>query len=74
MPTLNAEERRNRALPAKWDGVSAFKIKQVAEIFDTHEWTIYEAIKRKEIPAVAIGKALRVPRLVVEMMLAGEQV
>jgi excisionase family DNA binding protein len=46
----------------------------LAEILDTHQWTVYEAIKRKEIPAVAIGKALRVPRLVLEMMLAGEQV
>jgi excisionase family DNA binding protein len=74
MTTMHSDEKRKKMLSPKWDNHSAFKIKEVAEIFGTADWTIYEAIKRKEIPAVAIGRALRVPRLVVEMMLAGEQV
>ena len=58
-------------LPQKWDGRVVFNVEELAEILRTNTWTIYEAIKRKEISVVRIGRVIRVARPVVEEMLAG---
>jgi excisionase family DNA binding protein len=57
-------------LPQKWDGRAVFNVEELAEILRTNTWTIYEAIKRKEISVVRIGRVIRVARPVVEKMLA----
>jgi excisionase family DNA binding protein len=58
-----------RILPQKWDGKSVFDVPEVAEIFETSPWAIYEAIKKGELRAVRIGRLLKVPRPVLEEML-----
>jgi excisionase family DNA binding protein len=58
-------------LPQKWDGRAVFNVEELAEILRTNPWTIYEAIKRKQISVVRIGRVIRITRPVVEEMLAG---
>jgi excisionase family DNA binding protein len=62
---------RKRVLPEKWDSRSVFNVEELAEILRTNPWTIYEAIKRKDIAVVRIGRVIRITRPVVEEMLAG---
>jgi hypothetical protein len=40
---------RKQLLPQKWNGRAVFNVEELAEILRTNPWTIYEAIKRKEI-------------------------
>jgi excisionase family DNA binding protein len=56
-------------LPKKWDGQAVFNVEELAEILRTNTWTIYEAIKRKEISVVRIGRIIRIARPVIEQML-----
>ena len=60
-----------QVLPQKWDGQAVFNVEELAEILRTNSWTIYEAIKRKDIAVVRIGRVIRITRPVVEEMLAG---
>jgi excisionase family DNA binding protein len=60
---------RRQLLPQKWDGQAVFNVEELAEILRTNTWTIYEAIKRKEISVVRIGRVIRIARPVVEEML-----
>jgi excisionase family DNA binding protein len=62
---------RRQVLPEKWDGRAVFNVEELAEILRTNTWTIYEAIKRKDISVVRIGRVIRITRPVVEQMLAG---
>ena len=57
-------------LPKKWDGKAVFAVTEVAEIFGMNPWVIYDLIKRKEMRAVRIGRLVKIPRHVVEEMLA----
>jgi excisionase family DNA binding protein len=57
-------------LPEKWDSCTVFNVDEIAEILRLDRWTVYEAIKRKEIPVVRIGRAIRIARPVIEKMLA----
>jgi excisionase family DNA binding protein len=57
------------SLPQKWDGRAVFNVEELAEILRTNTWTIYEAIKRKEISVVRIGRVIRIARPVIEEML-----
>jgi excisionase family DNA binding protein len=57
-------------LPKKWDGKAVFDVAEVAEIFEMNTWVIYDLIKRKQMRAVRIGRLVKVPRHVVEEMLA----
>jgi excisionase family DNA binding protein len=57
-------------LPRKWDGKVVFDVAEVAEIFEMNPWVIYDLIKRKEMRAVRIGRLIKIPRHVVEEMLA----
>ena len=43
-------------LPQKWDDRTVFNVEELAEILRTNTWTIYEAIRRKEIPVVRVGE------------------
>jgi excisionase family DNA binding protein len=56
-------------LPQKWDGRAVFNVEELAEILRTNTWTIYEAIRRKEILVVRIGRVIRIARPVIEEML-----
>jgi excisionase family DNA binding protein len=60
-----------QALPRKWNDRSVFDVPEVAEIFETTPWAIYEAIKRGELRVVRIGRLIKIPRHVIEEMLAG---
>jgi len=62
---------RKQVLPQKWDGRAVFNVEELAEILRTNSWTIYEAIKRKDIAVVRIGRVIRITRPVVEGMLTG---
>jgi excisionase family DNA binding protein len=62
---------RKQVLPQKWDGRAVFNVEELAEILRTNSWTIYEAIKRKDIAVVRIGRVIRITRPVIEEMLAG---
>jgi excisionase family DNA binding protein len=66
-----AAPTRRQVLPQKWNDRSVFDVSEVAEIFGTTPWAIYEAIKRKELRVVRIGRLIKIPRPVVEEMLAG---
>jgi excisionase family DNA binding protein len=57
-------------LPKKWDGKAVFDVAEVAEIFEMNPWVIYDLIKRKQMRAVRIGRLVKIPRHVVEEMLA----
>jgi excisionase family DNA binding protein len=46
-----------------------FDVPEVAEIFGTTPWAIYEAIKRGELRVVRIGRLIKIPRPVIEEML-----
>jgi excisionase family DNA binding protein len=61
---------RRQALPEKWDERAVFSVEELAEILRTNPWTIYEAIKRKDISVVRIGRVIRITRPVVENLLA----
>jgi excisionase family DNA binding protein len=57
-------------LPKKWDGKAVFDVAEVAEIFEMNAWVIYDLIKRKQMRAVKIRRLIKIPRHVVEEMLA----
>ena len=68
---MNAAALPHRqVLPRKWSGRSVFDVPEVAEIFETTPWAIYEAIKRGELRVVRIGRLIKIPRHVIEEMLA----
>jgi excisionase family DNA binding protein len=64
------EAPRRSVLPQKWDGKAVFDVAEVAEIFGMNSWVIYDLVKRKEMRAVKIGRLVKIPRHVVEEMLA----
>ena len=57
-------------LPKKWDGRTVFTAAEVAEIFGMNPWVIYDLIKRKKLRAVRIGRLVKIPRHIIEEMLA----
>jgi excisionase family DNA binding protein len=36
--------------------------KQTAELLQTSTWTVYEKVRRHELPALHMGRAVRIPR------------
>lgn len=58
-----------QVLPQKWDDRTVFRVEELAEILRTNPWTIYEAIRRQDIPVVRVGRVIRITRPVVEGML-----
>jgi len=60
-------------LDAKWSDRSTFRAEEVAEILNVSTWNIYEEIKKGKIPAIRVGRCLRVPRVGLEQLLAGTQ-
>jgi len=60
-------------LDAKWNDRSTFRANEVAEILNVSTWHIYEEIKKGKIPAIRVGRCLRVPRVDLEQLLAGAQ-
>jgi len=69
-PDPKMASNRRQVLPQKWDGRVVFNVEELAEILRTNPWTIYEAIKRKDIAAIRIGRVIRITRPVVEKLLA----
>ena len=67
----SAAPNHRQVLPRKWSDRSVFDVPEVAEIFQTTPWAIYEAIKRGELRVVRIGRSIKIPRPVVEDMLTG---
>jgi excisionase family DNA binding protein len=68
---LSGWEKGPRVLAAKWDGRSAFTVEEAGEILGISRWSAYEAAKKKELPVVAIGRRLIVPRHALEKLLLG---
>jgi excisionase family DNA binding protein len=66
----NQEAAGRPILPKKWDGKATFNVAEVAEIFGMNTWVIYDLIKREEMRAVKIGRLVKIPRHVIEEMLA----
>ena len=58
-------------IDAKWDGRTAFKVPEAAEILRMSAWSTYQAIKEKQIPAIRIGRRVLIPRVALEHMLTG---
>jgi excisionase family DNA binding protein len=69
-PDPKMSGNRRQVLPEKWDERAVFSVEELAEILRTNPWTIYEAIKRKDIAVVRIGRVIRITRPVVENLLA----
>lgn len=46
-------------------------VPEVAAALRVSNWTIYERIRRDEIPVVRVGSRLRVPRVWLDKLLAG---
>jgi putative molybdopterin biosynthesis protein len=55
------------------DPVEVFTPDQLAELFSLHRETIYDLIRRRELPAVKVGRRWRVRREDVEALLAGAE-
>jgi hypothetical protein len=70
-PAPETPGSRKQVLPEKWDDRAVFNVEELAEILLTNPWTIYEAIKGKQISVVRIGRVIRITRPVIEEMLAG---
>ena len=49
-----------------------YTVEQAAELLGIGRNTAYEAVRRREIPTIKIGRRLLVPRAALERMLAGE--
>jgi excisionase family DNA binding protein len=56
-------------LDVRWAGRDTFKAEEVAEILGLSVWSVYDAAKKKEIPAVSIGRRLVFPRVGLEKLL-----
>jgi excisionase family DNA binding protein len=58
------------------NGISAnlkpVSVKEAASLLDRNEKTIYDAIRRKEIPSIRIGRLVLIPRPAFERLLRGE--
>ena len=57
---------------ATTDEAQALSPREVAKLLNVHVRTVQRAAARGEIPAVSIGRLIRIPRAVVEGMLRGE--
>jgi len=47
-----------------------FTANEAAAILGTSTWAVYEAVKKKQIPAIKIGGRVVIPRAAIEQMLA----
>lgn len=47
-------------------------VPEVAAALQVSRWTVYDRIKRHEIPTITVGRALRVPRRWLDELLAGD--
>jgi excisionase family DNA binding protein len=43
-----------------------YTVRQVAAIYQLHPQVVYRAIARGDIPVIRIGRALRIPRRVID--------
>ena len=57
-----------REVPMPSETVS---VDQFAQVFDLHRTTVYSAVKRGELPAVRVGRRIRIPRVVLDRLLRG---
>ncbi|MGH7883163.1 MAG: helix-turn-helix domain-containing protein [Candidatus Dormibacteraceae bacterium] len=46
------------------------RVEEVHELLGISQWTIYEMIRRGELPALRIGRLLRIPRPALEEWVA----
>jgi hypothetical protein len=58
-----------RIIDAKYDGKSAFSIKESAEILGISDWAANQAVRRGDIPSVKINGRRIIPRFRLESLL-----
>lgn len=51
---------------------SVLRVEDVARILDISRSSAYEAIKNGQVPAIRVGRRLRVPRIALERLLRAE--
>jgi Helix-turn-helix domain len=61
-----------RILGPKWDGRDSFSVEEAGiEILGMSRNKSYDAVYKKQIPTIRIGRILRVPRFALERLLTG---
>jgi excisionase family DNA binding protein len=60
-----------RTLNPKWRGRDTFTVPEAAEILGISRGAAYEAVKKKQLPAIRLGRRCLVPRRALERMLEG---
>lgn len=53
----------------RWANHAVFTVEEVAEILRLTRWAVYEAVKRGDIPAIRMGRVLRVGRRTLAVLL-----
>ncbi|MGH7867236.1 MAG: helix-turn-helix domain-containing protein, partial [Candidatus Dormibacteraceae bacterium] len=48
------------------------RVEEVHELLGISQWTIYEMIRRRELPALRIGRLIRIPRPALEEWIAAQ--
>ena len=56
-------------LAAKFDGRTTLTVEEVAEVLGISRWSAYEAVNKRQIPVVRVGRRWIVPRAALEKML-----
>ena len=56
----------------KWRDHNLFMPKEAAVILDRSPWTIWDAMKRGQIPTITVGRRRYIPRGVLVRIISGE--
>jgi hypothetical protein len=59
-----------RILDSRWDGKTAFKVRELAEVLGISPCSAWAAVNTGKIASVRIGRRIIIPRHVVERLLA----
>lgn len=65
--------RKDKACTESEPQAEVVDVPEAAKILGVSRNSGYEAVKRKEIPSIRIGRRLRVPRAALDRLLAGNQ-
>jgi excisionase family DNA binding protein len=55
--------------PNRTDTTLVYTVEQAAMRLGINKWTYYELIKRGELPAIRIGRLLKVPKRAIDALL-----
>ena len=58
-----------QVIDVKWSGRSSFSIRETAEILGISVWAAYSAAKKGDLPVIAIGRRLIIPRHALEKLM-----